>query len=71
MTSETERLREPWKCADCGHTDEAPPDELAGRYIEKTVGEGRRTKVIETVVCPECHSENWHSQGVRDLMGCN
>lgn len=60
--------QEEWECGDCGHTESAPTDELAGRLIEKTVGEGHRTRVIETAVCPECKSENWHSEGVRDAF---
>lgn len=59
---------EEWECGDCGHTETAPTDELAGRLIKKTVGEGRRTEVIETAVCPECKSENWHSESVRDAL---
>lgn len=66
-----QQLMEDWECGDCGHTDEAPFDEAAGRSIEKTVGETgtRRESVIETVVCPECYSENWHSKSVRDAFG--
>jgi len=60
--------RERWECGDCGHTETAPLDELAGRPIKKTVGSGRRLKVIETAVCPECKSENWHSRSVREAL---
>jgi len=67
MTEQTEE----WRCLDCGHTETAPFDEAAGRPIKKTVGETgtRRESVIETVVCPSCYSENWHSECVRDAFG--
>lgn len=63
--TETER----WWCDNCGHEDDGQIDELVGKQVTKTVGEGRRTKTIETVVCPNCHSEQWYSQGVHDLLG--
>jgi len=59
---------ERWSCYDCGHIESAPIDELAGRAIKKTVGEGRRLTVIETTVCPECKSENWHSESVSEAF---
>jgi|AntDeeMinimDraft_5_1070356.scaffolds.fasta_scaffold00621_27 Zn ribbon nucleic-acid-binding protein len=61
-------LVEKWGCHDCGHTDTAPFDEVAGRPIRKTVGQGRRETVIETAVCPECYSEDWHSESVSKAL---
>lgn len=60
---------EPWKCADCGHTETAPVDKITGERVTKTVGEGRRARTIETAICPECGSENWNSESVRKMMG--
>lgn len=62
--SSTER----WSCFDCGHIETSNIGELAGRKIEKTVGEGRRLQTIETVVCPECKSENWYSESVSEAF---
>lgn len=59
---------ERWGCFDCGHIESAAVDKLAGRLIKKTVGSGRREEVIETVVCPECKSENWHSESVSEAF---
>lgn len=60
---------ETWTCLDCGYEESAPVGELAGRPIKKTVGSGRRVEVIETTVCPDCYSENWNSEDVRNLLG--
>jgi uncharacterized protein with PIN domain len=59
---------EPWTCGDCSHTEPAPVNELAGRIIRKTVGSRARTNVIETSVCPNCYSEDWHSESVRNAF---
>jgi|AntDeeMinimDraft_4_1070355.scaffolds.fasta_scaffold10061_2 ribosomal protein S27AE len=59
---------ETWECGDCGHTETAPTDELAGEPVAKTVGEGHREREIETTICPKCSSENWHSESVRDAF---
>ena len=57
-----------WGCFDCGYTESTPFEEIAGQKIKKTVGEGRRERVIETAVCPQCKSEDWHSKGVAESL---
>lgn len=62
-------VQEGWTCPDFGHTETAELGTLPGEKIEKTVGEGRRAKVIETVVCPDCGSDRWASEMARLLVG--
>jgi len=61
-------LTEQWRCAECGHTETGPVDGVTGEPIKKTVGQGRRETTIETVLCPLCSSDNWHSESVRDAF---
>ena len=64
-----DEIVEPWKCGDCGHTETGVPiDELAGERVTKTVGSGRREKEIETVICPECGSDDWHSKSIGEAL---
>jgi uncharacterized protein with PIN domain len=65
---EDSEITEEWDCGDCGHTEEAPIDEVTGETVKQTVGSGRREKEVEIVVCPECKSEDWHSESVRDAL---
>jgi len=64
--SETEEW---WHCGDCSHSESAPVGELAGEHYTKTVGSGHREKQIETVRCPNCQSEDWHSDSARMVLG--
>jgi len=50
-----------WKCKDCNYVDRGPVDTLVGKCVEVEVEEGGETKTVETVVCPNCESENWYS----------
>ena len=59
---------EQWECSDCGYTDTGPIDRLIGKNMAVEVGRGRRKKTVETVVCPNCDSRDWHSESVRDLI---
>lgn len=59
---------EQWNCGDCGYIEEGPIDVLVGKKVTKTIGEGRREKTIETVQCPCCGSDDWHSTSVRDIQ---
>lgn len=61
---------ETWSCGDCGHTERAPVDELAGKPVTRVVAEGtRREHEVETVVCPECEGSDWNSETVREILG--
>lgn len=70
VSEQSEELSERWGCHNCGHTETALFDDVAGRQIKKTVGQGRRESIIQTAVCPECYSEDWHSESVsKALLG--
>jgi ribosomal protein S27AE len=58
----------PWSCGDCVHTTTAPCGDLPGATTEVTVGSGDRQVTVETPVCPECGSLNWHSKPTRDAF---
>jgi len=65
---EDSEITEEWDCGDCEYTDTAPIDKVVGETVAETVGSGRREKEIETVVCPNCGSDDWHSESVRDAL---
>lgn len=65
---ENDTICEQWTCGECGNSELAPIGKLAGKRIEKTVGEGRKEKTITTSICPECESEDWHSKSVSEAL---
>lgn len=67
-TDTTTEVEEKWSCGECGHTEMAPAGEVTGVLITKAGRAGRTEREIETPICPECGSEDWYSQSVRDAI---
>jgi len=57
-----DELWEEWECPDCGYIDIGPVDGFVGKNITLDVGKGRYKRKVETVVCPNCESKDWHSE---------
>lgn len=58
---------EVYRCGDCGHTEAVDAGEKAGDDVERTFGSGRREETSTILTCPECGSDDWLTQAVREL----
>jgi hypothetical protein len=59
---------ETWTCGDCDQEATAPVGDLAGDTQDVVVGTGRYETRATTAVCPNCGSEDWHSESTRDTI---
>lgn len=68
MTMYSDTSEDKFICGDCGYEQECLIDEIVGETVTKIVGSGRHKDEIETVICPQCGSENWHSESIRSIF---